>query len=66
MLDHVGFNVRDLARSVAFYEAALAPLGLRVMERHGDAAVVFHGNSADPAPAVDQGSNSAWSSTNTR
>jgi catechol 2,3-dioxygenase-like lactoylglutathione lyase family enzyme len=27
MIDHVGFAVTDLARSRAFYEAALAPLG---------------------------------------
>jgi catechol 2,3-dioxygenase-like lactoylglutathione lyase family enzyme len=28
MLDHVFLPVSDLARSIAFYEAALAPLGL--------------------------------------
>lgn len=33
MLDHVGFAVTDLARARAFYEAALAPLGIgAVME----------------------------------
>ena len=31
MLDHVGLTVSDFARSRAFYEAALAPLGMRVM-----------------------------------
>jgi len=31
MLDHVGFAVSDLARSRAFYEAALAPIGLSLM-----------------------------------
>lgn len=30
MLDHIGFPVADLARSRAFYEAALAPLGYAV------------------------------------
>jgi catechol 2,3-dioxygenase-like lactoylglutathione lyase family enzyme len=30
MIDHVGFAVSDLARSRAFYEAALAPLGIGV------------------------------------
>jgi len=30
MSDHVGINVRDFARSRAFYEQALAPLGYRV------------------------------------
>lgn len=28
MLDHVFITVRDLGRSVAFYESALAPLGI--------------------------------------
>jgi len=28
MIDHVGFAVSDLARSSAFYAAALAPLGI--------------------------------------
>jgi catechol 2,3-dioxygenase-like lactoylglutathione lyase family enzyme len=27
MIDHIGINVTDLARSKAFYERALAPLG---------------------------------------
>lgn len=30
MFDHVGLNVSDLARSRAFYEQALAPLGIEV------------------------------------
>jgi catechol 2,3-dioxygenase-like lactoylglutathione lyase family enzyme len=29
VLDHVGFQCTDLAASAAFYDAALAPLGLR-------------------------------------
>ncbi len=29
MLDHIGFPVTDFARSKAFYERALAPLGYR-------------------------------------
>jgi catechol 2,3-dioxygenase-like lactoylglutathione lyase family enzyme len=29
MLDHVGFEVGDFARSKAFYEQALEPLGIR-------------------------------------
>jgi catechol 2,3-dioxygenase-like lactoylglutathione lyase family enzyme len=31
MLDHIGFTVRDVARSRAFYERALAPLGIKVV-----------------------------------
>ena len=31
MLDHVGFSVSDYARSRAFYERALAPLGLALL-----------------------------------
>jgi catechol 2,3-dioxygenase-like lactoylglutathione lyase family enzyme len=37
MIDHVGFPVSDFARSKAFYEAALAPLGyVLVMEIGAD------------------------------
>jgi len=33
MLDHIGFSVTDLGRSKAFYERALAPLGIvKLME----------------------------------
>jgi catechol 2,3-dioxygenase-like lactoylglutathione lyase family enzyme len=39
MLDHVGFAVSDYDRSKAFYEHALAPLGLTlIMEPAGQAA----------------------------
>lgn len=31
MLDHVGFAVSDINRSRAFYEAALAPLGITLI-----------------------------------
>jgi catechol 2,3-dioxygenase-like lactoylglutathione lyase family enzyme len=31
MIDHIGVSVRDLARSRAFYDAALAPLGYAVL-----------------------------------
>jgi catechol 2,3-dioxygenase-like lactoylglutathione lyase family enzyme len=31
VIDHAGLEVRDFATSRAFYEAALAPLGYRVM-----------------------------------
>lgn len=31
MIDHLGFAVSDIARSKAFYDAALAPLGLSLI-----------------------------------
>ncbi|WP_245942228.1 VOC family protein [Sphingomonas gilva] len=31
MIDHIGLNISDFARSRAFYEAALAPLGIRTV-----------------------------------
>ena len=31
MLDHVGFAVTDIEKSKAFYEAALAPLGITLL-----------------------------------
>jgi len=36
MFDHVSIGVRDLARSRAFYDAALAPLGLAALSVGGD------------------------------
>lgn len=36
MLDHVTIGVTDLARSRAFYDAALAPLGIAHMFTEGD------------------------------
>lgn len=35
MIDHVGFSVSDIARSRAFYGAALAPLGLGLVMHMG-------------------------------
>ena len=35
MLDHVGIKVKDVARSRAFFEAALAPLGMSVQYDFG-------------------------------
>jgi catechol 2,3-dioxygenase-like lactoylglutathione lyase family enzyme len=48
MFDHFGFVVRDLARSLLFYEACLAPLGLRIAERHGNEAVIISGEEEFP------------------
>ncbi len=48
MLDHIGVDVSDLARSRVFYEAALTPLGYRVIqdltaEQTGANAIVMFG-----------------------
>jgi len=36
MLDHIGLDVTDIARSRAFYERALAPLGYAVVQQIED------------------------------
>ena len=51
MLDPIGVDVSDLARSRAFYETALAPLGYRVIqalttEQTGANAIVMFGIEA--------------------
>ena len=47
MLDHVGFGVSDYARSKAFYEQALAPLGITLlMEPVAQAAGLRQGRQA--------------------
>ncbi|KGJ17194.1 VOC family protein [Paracoccus sanguinis] len=43
MIDHLGLAVADLARSRAFYEAALAPLGAAVQKEVTDAMTGGHG-----------------------
>ncbi|TBW34038.1 VOC family protein [Siculibacillus lacustris] len=53
MLDHIGLPVADLARSRAFYEAALEPLGYSVVmevspEETGGAGHVGLGAGAKP------------------
>jgi len=37
-LDHIGINVSDYERSKAFYEKALAPLGMTLVMEYGKAA----------------------------
>jgi catechol 2,3-dioxygenase-like lactoylglutathione lyase family enzyme len=40
-LDHVGFAVADYQRSKAFYEQALAPLGMKLLMEFSGAAAGF-------------------------
>jgi catechol 2,3-dioxygenase-like lactoylglutathione lyase family enzyme len=48
MLDHVSVNVRDLARSRAFFEDALAPLGYAVAMEIEGGGVGFAGPEGHP------------------
>ncbi len=41
MLDHVGLEVSDLQRSKAFFEKALAPLGVKLLMEFDGAAAGF-------------------------
>src|SRR5215207_8062808 len=43
-LDHVGFAVADYARNKAFYEKALAPLGMVLLMEFSGASVGFRRN----------------------
>ena len=49
MLDHITFGIRDFARSIVFYDHALAPLGVRRLfdvpaEQAGDVRVTGYGD----------------------
>ena len=57
MIDHIGFPVSDYARSKAFYEKALAPLGYTlIMEAAAD-----HTDSGSPAAGFGkQGKPDFW------
>ena len=49
MLDHITFGIRDFARSTAFYDRALAPLGVRRLfdvpaEQSGGVQVTGYGD----------------------
>jgi catechol 2,3-dioxygenase-like lactoylglutathione lyase family enzyme len=53
MLDHVGLTVSDFAKSRAFYDAALAPLGIAVImevtpEQTGGGAHAGYGSDGNP------------------
>jgi catechol 2,3-dioxygenase-like lactoylglutathione lyase family enzyme len=48
MYDHIGLHVKDLAASIAFYQAALAPLGYELCSRDDTSA----GFGPPKAPAL--------------
>jgi catechol 2,3-dioxygenase-like lactoylglutathione lyase family enzyme len=41
MIDHIGIAVTDLAKSIAFYEKALAPLGYTLLKQYPGQAAGF-------------------------
>ena len=47
MIDHIGFPVSDYAKSKAFYEKALAPLGYTSNTDHGSAGGFNDGKNTD-------------------
>lgn len=60
MIDHVGLAVSDLARSRAFYEAALEPLGLVLLksaptEESGGTAIMFGPEGGEPELVLADG-----------
>ena len=61
MFNHLGLHVRDLAKSIRFYEAALAPLGCVVGER--DATSVSFGPPGAAALFLYQGKGAAGPGT---
>jgi catechol 2,3-dioxygenase-like lactoylglutathione lyase family enzyme len=53
MLDHIGIGVSDFARAKAFYDKALAPLGVTLVmevteEQTGDHAAAGYGSDGKP------------------
>jgi catechol 2,3-dioxygenase-like lactoylglutathione lyase family enzyme len=53
MLDHIGLKVTDIARAKAFYDKALAPLGVQIVwevpkEESGDGAYIGYGEGFKP------------------
>jgi len=50
MLDHIGLEVSDFGRSKAFYEAALEPLGIRLLMEFEGAAGLGKETEHGPKP----------------
>jgi len=50
MLDHIGIEVSDLARSKAFYEQALEPLGIRLLMEPVEGTTAGFGKDTERGP----------------
>jgi catechol 2,3-dioxygenase-like lactoylglutathione lyase family enzyme len=60
MLDHIGFSVTDMAKAKAFYDKALAPLGVSLIhtvppEYTGGRAVHGYGEGQKPYFWIEEG-----------
>jgi catechol 2,3-dioxygenase-like lactoylglutathione lyase family enzyme len=67
MFDHVGIVVRDLRGSAALYAHMLAPLGLKLVEKHRSApgegwVVIASGEPSSPFLVIAAGRPSFWPS----
>ncbi|MFN3513857.1 MAG: VOC family protein [Phenylobacterium sp.] len=60
MFDHVGFIVSDVAAARRLYEAALAPLGLKVIEDQDDAFILAGAENPIPFVYVGGGRPTYW------
>ncbi len=60
MFDHLGINVSELARSTAFYQSCLKPLGIHLLEEHDYGAVIFGPNADGPFMWVGTARPSFW------
>lgn len=60
MLDHFGFIVSDLAAAWRFYEAALAPLGLSVVEEQPQAFILARKDQPIPFVFIGTGRPTFW------
>lgn len=47
MFDHIGVFVRDFEKSVSFYEACLAPLGIKISQRQPEFSAVIFSRESD-------------------
>ena len=63
MLDHFGFIVSDLAWARRFYEAALAPLGLSVVEEQPQAFIMAKTGEHLPFVYIGVGRPTYWDET---
>ncbi|HEY1604870.1 MAG TPA: VOC family protein [Allosphingosinicella sp.] len=65
MFDHIGIVVKDLEASARLYAYMLAPLGLRIVEKHGTGpgegwVVISSGAPASPFFVLGAGRPSFW------